>query len=158
MFGQKKGEKQLKPILGSYLGGIPGVDKNFYFEASLNEDETSLKMRVGQKEVNLPISKIQAVEIGTETEILEKSKSVIGRGAVGALFGPVGAIIGAVSGTGTKKKEKKKNLLVISYMGNNKIENITVDLGGEGSLSIGAARKVKERIDKEIYGDGPIQL
>lgn len=158
MFGKKKDEKQLKPMGGSYVGGIPGVEANIYFEAAFNNDDSALDIKIGKKAVVLPIDKIQAVEVGTEVEILEKSKSVIGRGAVGALFGPVGALIGAASGTGTKKKERRKNLAVISYMSNGEIRNITVDLGDDLSPHIGRAKRYKEKIDQILYGDGPIQL
>lgn len=157
MFGKKK-EKMLKPLGGFYVDGLPGANKNSIFEAQFNEDKSKLNISVGKKEFVLPIDKIQAMEVGSEVEILEKSKSVIGRGAVGALFGPVGAIIGAASGTGTKTKEKKKYYAVLSYTGNDGIENITIELGGVGSLFIGDANRFKEALDKELYGDGPIQL
>nr|DAO06158.1 MAG TPA: hypothetical protein [Caudoviricetes sp.] len=157
MFGQKKA-KTLKPLGGFYVDGLPGASKNSIFEAQFNEDKTALNISAGKTEFVLPLGKVQAMEVGSEVEILEKSKSVIGRGAVGALFGPVGAIIGAASGTGTKVKQKKRFYAVISYTGDNGIQNITVELGGADSLFIGQANKFKEALDKELYGDGPIQL
>lgn len=157
MFGKKK-EEGLKPMGGAYIGGISGVEPNIYFEAELNKDNSALNIKIGKKDIVLPIEKIQAIEVGSEIEILEKSKSVIGRGAVGALFGPVGAIIGAASGTGTKKKEKKKNLAVISYLSNGEINNITINLGDDLSPHINRAKKYKEHLDHLLYGDGPIQL
>jgi hypothetical protein len=44
---------------------------------------------------------------GIETEIKAEEKSSIGRALTGGvLFGGVGAIVGAVSGVGTKQKKK----------------------------------------------------
>ena len=56
------------------------------------------------------------ITVSTEKEIIEMNKSVVGRGAVGMIFGPVGAILGGMSGIGTKKVVKKKDtLFVIAY-------------------------------------------
>lgn len=162
MFGKKKEEKAVKEkiksaFFGIYIDGISGVgNKGDYAGVNLlDKDTENIYLKIGDKDVILPIGKIQAIEIGTETEILEKSKSVIGRGAVGALFGPVGAIIGAASGVGSKKKAQKKNYAVISYMGNGEIKNITIEVG---NITVGAAVEFKKELDKLLFGDGPIQL
>ncbi|WP_057567455.1 hypothetical protein [Paraclostridium sordellii] len=67
------------------------------------------------------------IAVATEKEIIDMNKSVIGRGAVGMIFGPVGAILGGMSGIGTKKVIKKKDtLFVISYVSKDEeIKNIT---------------------------------
>lgn len=159
MFGKKKDEKvKIKAaFFGTYVGGIPGAgNKGDYAGINLLADDTdNVYIRIDKKDVILPIEKIQAIEVGTETEILEKSKSVIGRGAVGALFGPVGAIIGAASGVGSKKKEKKKSFAVISYLRNDEISNITIEVS---SIFVGAAIDFKKQLDHLLFGDGPIQL
>lgn len=50
-------------------------------------------------------------------EITEKDKSVIGRAVVGGLLlGPVGAIVGGMSGIGTKQKVKKGNVDLYLYI------------------------------------------
>lgn len=62
--------------------------------------------------------------IENKEEIFEtKSKSVIGRAVIGGLLlGPVGAIVGGVSGVGDKKKKISDidNILYISYTENGK--------------------------------------
>lgn len=66
--------------------------------------------------ITLQYSQITDVYYGVETEIIEKSKSVIGRAAAGGLvFGPIGAIVGAVSGSGNKEKKELHFQFVISY-------------------------------------------
>lgn len=66
--------------------------------------------------VSLMLTQVTETTAYTEKEILEKSKSVVGRAAVGSLFGPVGAIIGAVSGTGKKQQTKTDLYYTISYI------------------------------------------
>lgn len=66
--------------------------------------------------VKLKYSQITDVYYGLQTEITEKSKSVIGRAVAGGLlFGGVGAVVGAVSGTGSKDVKTKKFMFIISY-------------------------------------------
>lgn len=48
--------------------------------------------------------------------VIQKDKSVIGRAVVGGvLLGGLGAIIGGMTGIGSKKKSKKTHYLVINY-------------------------------------------
>lgn len=52
----------------------------------------------------------------TQQELSVKSKSVIGRGVVGGIIlGPIGAIVGGMSGIGSKTKTINKPYLVINY-------------------------------------------
>ena len=66
----------------------------------------------------IPLERIRAAVALTETELIEKSKSVVGRALIGTLIVPgLGTIIGGMSGIGTKKKEGKKNhYLVLNYL------------------------------------------
>lgn len=66
--------------------------------------------------ISLRYSQINDVYYGMQSEIVEKSKSPIGRAVVGGLlFGGVGAVVGAVSGTGTKDKKVNKFVFIIGY-------------------------------------------
>lgn len=68
------------------------------------------------KPINLSYSRITDVYYGIETEIKEKRKSPIGRAAVGGLlFGGYGAVVGAVSGQGSKQQKEYKHMFIISY-------------------------------------------
>lgn len=72
-------------------------------------------LEIGAK-VKLKYDQITDVYYGLQTEIAEKSKSVIGRAVAGGLlFGGVGAVVGAVSGSGTKEIKNKKFMFIISY-------------------------------------------
>lgn len=66
--------------------------------------------------ITLKYAQITDVFYGLQTEIVEKSRSPIGRAVAGGLlFGGVGAVVGAVSGTGKKEKKVNKFYFVISY-------------------------------------------
>lgn len=66
--------------------------------------------------IHLPLEKLTDVRLETEKEIIEKSKSVVGRAALGTIVaGPLGAVIGGMSGIGSKKKDKEKVILTVDY-------------------------------------------
>lgn len=66
--------------------------------------------------ITLKYAQITDVFYGLQTEVVQKSKSPIGRAVAGGLlFGGVGAVVGAVSGTGKKEKKVSKFYFIISY-------------------------------------------
>lgn len=88
---------------------------NNAYEVSLYDEYLELS-GVGGQSVKLKYQQVTDVFYGLETEIVEKNKSIIGRAVTGGLlFGGVGAVVGAVSGTGVKKKTVKKFIFIISY-------------------------------------------
>lgn len=61
-------------------------------------------------------SQIISIKYTTKAELINVDKSVIGRAVVGGLIlGPLGAIIGGMSGIGSKNKLKDVAFLVINY-------------------------------------------
>jgi len=64
----------------------------------------------------IPEDRLVTLDLITRQNIEEKQKSVIGRGITGAvLFGPVGAIVGGISGVGSKKKSNTTAVLCLAY-------------------------------------------
>ena len=101
------------------IDGIPGWGQNvLVIKAELLDDSIKFyKSPIGQSEsISLRYNQIIETGIYSEDEILEKSKSVIGRAAIGSLFGPLGAIIGGISGTGNKRIKQKRYYYTISFM------------------------------------------
>ena len=96
---------------------------NFAISATLLEDKIEFKQRLGDKKVYLGYSQITKVEQIYEKDIIEKNKSVAKRAVVGGLLlGPLGAVVGAIDGTGKKKQTKLRNYLVFNYISNNNEE------------------------------------
>ena len=84
-------------------------------DVALYEDHLEIK-DVMKHSATLKYDQITDVFYGLKTEIVTTGKSVIGRGlAGGLLFGGVGAVVGAVSGTGTKEKKERHFYFIISY-------------------------------------------
>lgn len=64
----------------------------------------------------LPCEKITKAISTTSAEIEKQSKSIAGRAVIGGvLLGPVGAIVGGMTGFGTKDKKKIQSYVIINY-------------------------------------------
>jgi hypothetical protein len=126
--------------------------------------EFSTKSRV-EKYLEIPCARIDCFDYITEDEV--KNKSVLARGVVGGIIlGPLGAVIGGMSGIGTKTKEGK-SFLTINYTASNGNANtiiLTDGLGWAGSNK-GKVKKIKATIaeyknknNSSIRYDGHINL
>lgn len=90
---------------GDVLLGVLKENCIYFYNKSDSEINTSL-----------PYNKITGLRITSDTEIIEKSKSVGGRAVLGGLIlGPVGAIVGGMSGIGNKTKQEVSNYILINY-------------------------------------------
>jgi hypothetical protein len=113
-FGNTKGS-----IISSYFKLLEDTGKlraNNMCDMALYEDHLELKVPFVKQEVKLKYNKINDVFHGLKTDLVEANKSVLGRALVGGvLLGGVGALVGAVSGTGKKVKRDTKLYLIIGY-------------------------------------------
>ena len=95
------------------LGGYKNGDM---VDVALYDDHLIIKSPILKQEIKLNYDQVTDVFYGLETEIIEKNKSVIGRAVAGGLlFGGVGAVVGGISGTGTKTKKERHFYFIISY-------------------------------------------
>jgi hypothetical protein len=129
-------------ICTTYVGGISDFDKiidvdsifankmptNIYLHPTGVEISVMYKFKL--RKIGLPFKDILSVHIEDKTAITEqKEKSIIGRALVGGLlFGPVGAIIGGMTGLGTKEKVifTPDLIMTILYLDNDSSEKAIV--------------------------------
>lgn len=125
MFFKKRDESVIKKVTGlKHIEGIPGLSKDAIAEIFLYEDKIMIN-----KDKFISIDRIIAVDFFSEKEVNEKGKSVIGRAAVGGLLlGPLGAIIGGVSGTGKKEKSKTHYFISIEFNGVDGTQHVAIFL------------------------------
>lgn len=112
-FKSKKGS-----IISDYFQlqeDIAGFSKGVMYDVALYDDHLEITS-LQKKKLLLNYDQITDVFYGGKTELIQKPKSVIGRALVGGvIFGGTGAVIGAVSGTGTKTEKKTHLYFIISY-------------------------------------------
>ena len=115
IFSSKKGSIISEPFM--LLESVGHLQNGLAVEVALYDDYLELTVPLMKKTpITLKYAQITDVFYGLQTEIVEKSKSPIGRAVAGGLlFGGVGAVVGAVSGTGKKEKKVSKFYFIISY-------------------------------------------
>ena len=90
---------------------IAGFSKGYMYDIALYDDHLEITS-MQKRKLLLNYNQITDVFYGGKTELIQKPKSVIGRAVVGGvIFGGVGAIVGAASGTGTKPERKHTCIL-----------------------------------------------
>jgi uncharacterized membrane protein len=140
-------------LMGSHVSGINLFGEEEIIQATIEEDNIVFKLVADKKKTaKLSINKINNVRIFTEKEIIEKDKSVVGRAVAGTLIaGPLGTIVGGISGVGSKKKKKNFRIMTINY-GEDK--NIVI-LEDKWAANFD---KFSKEINKLIYTENEITL
>ncbi|WP_443112611.1 hypothetical protein [Clostridium sp. 'White wine YQ'] len=164
IFGKKNKKGNIAVNL-SLVDGIDSYIKGAAVELSIDDENGRIAV-VPRAYKNLPtvyikIEQLIAANVVTEEEIIEKSKSTVGRALVGGvILGPLGAIVGGMSGIGNKVKSNTKYYMVINY---NSLEGETKVLSFEivgASLHWGTFIKelrsrvnpnLQMNIEKELY-------
>lgn len=156
----KKNKNGDRSVNLSFVDGIASYEKGLAVELSFNETELEIKSRIVKNKpiVILSLEQIIAANCITEKEIIEKSKSVTGRAiAGGVLLGPLGAIIGGMSGIGNKQKSETHYYMVINYKSRDEeIKVLSFEIVGASlnwaSFIEELRSKIKtEELEKEIY-------
>lgn len=106
--------KKEKPIKATFKN----VETNTIFNLELLEDRLQIGIPLAKADQlkTLRYDQIKDVVYTSDIQTISESKSPIGRAiAGGLLFGGTGAIVGAISGVGTKEKKEYKFYLIINY-------------------------------------------
>lgn len=158
-------KSSLIPIFASnykLIDGLPNWPQNTLIVSIELYDDCLMFWRnvipkQNQSPAILKIKSIVNTEFLSENEIIEKSKSVVGRATAGALlFGPVGALIGGMSGIGNSQKQKSHTYYVIHFI-NSKNEEaiITLEVGCVGCHWIKFDALLSPLISKSNTPDSP---
>lgn len=97
---------------------LKSSDNGAMYNLELLDDKLQIGIPLAKTDQlkTLRYDQIQDVIYESDIEKISKSKSPIGRAiAGGLLFGGVGSIVGAISGSGTKEKTERKFYLIINY-------------------------------------------
>lgn len=115
LFGKKEKATAYKFLVVD--GCIPSMSAPSTVRISLLPEQIEIRQIIGGKAVAyLSYSQVTAAEKVDERQIVELDKSVLGRAVVGGVFlGPLGAVVGGMSGVGKKQKSVYKEFFVINY-------------------------------------------
>jgi len=144
----------------AYSDGLDGVFGNgAVLDLTIDNEENKLIIQspIGsKKQVILQLSKITDVRTMTDKEIEESSKSVVGRAALGGLLlGPLGAVIGGMSGVGNKQKSVTRSFVIISYQSSGEDKKLAFEIVG---ASIGWNKFIEDLNPKKSNAYEPIDL
>ena len=132
MFFKKKQQK----IRVAYVDGIKDVFKLENESVDLINDSYHNKLLINsviskKRTASLSLEKITDVRDIKDTEIKEVNKSVVGRAIVGhLLMGSLGAIIGGVSGVGTKQQSTQHHFIIVSYVSEGNQKQLVFEIVG----------------------------
>ena len=97
--------------------GLESIGENSNVLAGLGNNVLAIQSKSTGMQAKIPYDQIIRIQNNIEKETIEKDKSILGRAVVGgALFGGAGAVVGGLSGSGKKKKERYGFYTVIVYM------------------------------------------
>lgn len=109
-------EGKLMSLRYKYISGIPELKEGEIIRISSDNEKIEIKDLQFRDKYSIPKDKVVSKSITSSNMLTEKQKSVIQRSLVGfAVGGGLGAIIGGVSGVGTKETIELVNFLTIGY-------------------------------------------
>ena len=90
--------------------------KNESCDVAVYPDRIEITGFLSKRKAVLPMERVTDVYWGVETEIQKQNKSPIARAVIGGLLVPgAGAVVGAISGMGTKDKKVRRTMFILSY-------------------------------------------
>ena len=114
---------KLMSLRYQYISGIPTLKESEIIRLSSNAEKIEIKDLQFRDKFTIPKDKVISKSITSSNMLTEKQKSVIQRSLVGLVVGGgVGAIVGGLSGVGTKQTTELVNYLVINYKDNDDYE------------------------------------
>lgn len=131
-----------------FLDGISSLVPQTQCIISLEENMLIIETIDKSQRFELDFSQVITLKQVAHQETIQKKKNVITRGIIGsALLGPSGAIIGSVSGLGTKENSQIVYDLIITYMSTNTNDVNTIIFR---SLNYGICNSIIEKVNEKI--------
>lgn len=154
--------KYTREILHSVEGTLPNIGGGMMLTITVEDDAVRIKA-IDKNEVLIPYSQIRDVQYVRAIEEYEGRKSVVGRAVVGGLiFGPVGAVVGGIDGTGKKKKTKTRMFVLVTCLTSEGDEiEIPLEVGSGTSLKVPKVineirdKSGLEPIEVKMFSDNP---
>lgn len=156
----EKGEmlRKLHPPL-SYINGLPSFRGDYIVTVLLYPDKLVFKQE-DKPSCKLPLKRISDIKVKTEEEVRqsEKDRSVIKRAVAGQVIaGPLGAIVGGMSGVQSKKEQEKMNyyFLVVDYTskeGKEKKIMLSVSTGSQDGITENALYDFVSTVQEKTPG------
>lgn len=139
--------------IATHMYGIPGIPQKYPADLYFTDEKIIIEAKKNIFELHY--SQITAAEGVHKSDILVKDKSVVARGLTGGLLlGPVGAIVGGMSGVGQKNIKGEFLILNFRSSGESEPKVVIFDIN-----NISKARKLAEFVKyKSQIGTGPITL
>ena len=107
----KIANQTIKPITLTHIDGLSGYGKGVKVKFSKNTEEINI-----DKTYSIPTKNIESTIFNSSKELTEHQKNVIGRSLIGGLLlGPLGAVVGGISGVGTQKETTMIWIITINY-------------------------------------------
>ncbi len=135
IFG-KKNKNGDRSVNLSFVDGVDAYSRGSAIALSIDNTNECItitsRLIKGKPPVHLKLEQITGVDVISEKEIIEKSRSTVGRAvAGGVLFGSLGAIVGGMSGVGNSHKSETHYFMVISYRsGDKEIKGLIFEIVG----------------------------
>ena len=146
LFNKKQNDALRCPLV--YLSGLPLLVEQTQCIISLAEEKIIIQTMDNTQKFELDFSQIINIQQNTNQQITEKKKSVIKRGIVGdVLMGSTGAIIGGLSGLGTKEQSQIVHDLIIVYTTSNTNETKTLTFR---SLNPNICKKIVDNVNSNL--------
>ena len=148
-----------KDFLVKYKTGVPGMVKPTSCTMRITASRVEFIKR-GKVRGSVGLASISGADVYKESELIaavEKNKSVVGRAAVGTvLLGPLGLILGGMSGVGKKtirpSKEKKTWFFAFTYNDQGITDTALVEIEGVFSNEKRAYRAKNELLERVRAG------
>ncbi len=140
------GDAHIKGFIEAEINVVEGISSGTV-NVNLHKQGIMIRDKYNQPLLEIHNSQLISLNKTTSSELSQMDKSVVGRAVVcGIILGTIGAIVGGMSGIGSKKKVKDVSYLVINFWDiNSKSAQTILVSGDKNSIDGLITRNEKQR-------------